>query len=121
MENGKVTVLEIHSSIDAGTVVNPDRVKSQQEGSMIFGLSLALMGEISVKDGAVVQSNYHDYPVLRMNQCPVIHSYIIESDAPAGGVGEPGTPPVAASLTNAIYQATGTRIRELPVSKHFSV
>lgn len=119
--DGKVTVLEMHSVIDAGTVVNPDRVKSQQEGSMIFGLSLALMGEISVKDGAVEQSNYHDYPVLRMHQCPKIETYIVSSTAPPGGVGEPGTPPVAASLCNAIYHASGQRIRELPVNKHLQV
>ncbi|WJG07761.1 molybdopterin cofactor-binding domain-containing protein [Aliiglaciecola sp. LCG003] len=119
--NNTVKVLEMHSAIDAGTVVNPDRVRSQQEGSMIFGLSLALLGEISIKDGAVEQSNYHDYQVLRMHQCPKIETYIIESDAPPGGVGEPGTPPVAASLANAIFHASGKRIRDLPVSKHLSV
>lgn len=120
--DGKVQVLEVHSAIDAGTVVNPDRVRSQQEGSMIFGLSIALMGEITVKNGAVEQSNYHDYPVTRMSQSPAkIETYIIASDAPPGGVGEPGTPPVAASLVNAVYQATGKRIRSLPVSKHLSV
>lgn len=118
---GKVEVLKMHSVIDAGTVVNPDRVRSQQEGSMIFGLSLALMGEISVKDGAVVQSNYHDYPVLRINQCPDITTHIVTSTAPPGGVGEPGTPPVASSLANAIFHASGQRIRELPVNKHLRV
>lgn len=117
----KVSVLEIHSSIDAGTVVNPDRVRSQQEGSMIFGLSLAMMGEISIKEGAVEQSNYSDYQVLRMSQSPVIKTYIVESDEIPGGVGEPGTPPVAPSLTNAIFHASGKRIRDLPVNKHFSV
>ncbi len=122
VQDNKVTVLDIHSAIDAGTVVNPDRVRSQQEGSMIFGLSLAMMGEISFKEGKVQQSNYHDYPVLRMNQCPGdIKTYIIESDAPAGGVGEPGTPPVAAALTNAIYHASGTRIRQLPINKHMQI
>lgn len=121
VKDNKVEVLEVHSAIDAGLVVNPDRVRSQQEGSMIFGLSIALMGEITVKDGAVEQSNYHDYPVLRMNQCPKIESYIIASDAPPGGVGEPGTPPIIASVVNAIYHASGKRIRDLPVSKHFSV
>lgn len=119
--DNKVTVLEIHSSIDAGTVVNPDRVRAQQEGSMIFGLSLALLGEISTKDGAVEQSNYHDYQVLRMHQCPKIETYIIESDAPPGGVGEPGTPPVAASVANAIFHACGKRIRDLPIKNYMSV
>lgn len=120
--NSKVTVMEMHSAIDAGTVVNPDRVKSQQEGSMIFGLSLALMGEISFRDGRVQQSNYHDYPVARINQTPAkIETYIISSDAPAGGVGEPGTPPVAAALANAIFRAGGKRIRDLPINKHMQV
>ncbi|MBU2876245.1 xanthine dehydrogenase family protein molybdopterin-binding subunit [Aliiglaciecola lipolytica] len=119
--DNKVTVLEMHSSIDAGTVVNPDRVRAQQEGSMIFGLSLALLGEISTKDGAVEQSNYHDYQVLRMHQCPKIETYIIESDAPPGGVGEPGTPPVAASVANAIFHACGKRIRDLPIKNYMSV
>lgn len=121
VQDGKVTVLEMHSVIDAGTVVNPDRVKSQQEGAMIFGLSIALMGQVSVKNGAVEQSNYHDYPVLRMHQSPTIYTYIVPSSAPPGGVGEPGVPPVAASVANAIFHASGQRIRDLPVSKHLSV
>jgi isoquinoline 1-oxidoreductase beta subunit len=121
VKDGKVTVLEMHSSIDAGTIVNPDRVRSQQEGSMIFGLSLALMGEITVKDGAVQQSNYSDYQVLRMPQSPKIVTHIVESDEIPGGVGEPGTPPVAASLANAIYHASGKRVRDLPINKHFKV
>lgn len=121
VKDNKVSVLEMHSVIDAGTVVNVDRVKSQQEGSMIFGLSLALLGEISFKEGQVQQSNYHDYPVLRMHQSPEIHTHIIESEHIPGGVGEPGTPPVAAALANAIFHASGKRIRDLPVSKHMSV
>lgn len=121
VKDNKVTVLEMHSCIDAGTVVNPDRVRSQQEGSMIFGLSIAMMGEVTIEDGAVQQSNYHDYQVLRMSQSPMIKTYIVESDALPGGVGEPGTPPVAPSLTNAIFHATGQRIRDLPINKHFSV
>ncbi len=88
---------------------------------MIFGLSISLLGEISVKDGAVQQSNFHDFQVLRMPQCPKIETYIVQSDAPPGGVGEPGVPPVAASVANAIYHATGQRIRDLPISKHMKV
>ncbi|MCC2615620.1 molybdopterin-dependent oxidoreductase [Aestuariibacter halophilus] len=121
VEQGKVSVLELHSAIDCGTVVNPDRVRSQQEGSMLFGLSIALMGEISLEGGKVKQSNYHDYPVTRYHQSPMIKTYIIASDAPPGGVGEPGTPPVAASVVNAIYHASGRRIRTLPVNKTLSV
>jgi len=119
--NDKVSVLEMHSVIDAGRVINPDRVKSQQEGAMRFGLSIALMGEVTIKEGAVEQSNYHDYTVLRMHQSPKIVTHIIQSDAAPGGVGEPGVPPVAASVTNAIYQASGKRIRALPVNKVYSV
>lgn len=119
--NRKVTVLEAHGVIDAGIVVNPDRVHAQLEGGIIFGLSIGLMGEISVKDGEVQQSNFHDYPVLRMPQSPKIFTYIVSSDAPPGGVGEPGVPPVTASLVNAIYHAGGMRIRDLPVNKHLQV
>ncbi|WP_158969026.1 xanthine dehydrogenase family protein molybdopterin-binding subunit [Paraglaciecola sp. L3A3] len=119
--DGKVQVLEMHTAIDAGRIINPDRVKSQLEGAMIFGLSITLMGEIDIENGAIVQSNYHDYPVLRMHQSPEIHTYIVESDALCAGVGEPGVPPVAASVANAIFKASGKRIRDLPVNKHFSV
>ncbi|UTW45094.1 xanthine dehydrogenase family protein molybdopterin-binding subunit [bacterium SCSIO 12696] len=121
VDGNKVTVLESHAAMDAGTVVNPDRVHAQLEGSIIFGLSLALMGEIEVKDGAVVQSNFHDYPVLRIHQNPEIKTYIVDSAAPPSGVGEPGVPPVAASLTNAIFHACGKRVRDLPVNKRFDV
>ena len=79
------------------------------------------MGEITVKEGAVVQSNYSDYQVLRMPQSPKIVTHIVESDEIPGGVGEPGTPPVAASLANAIYHASGKRVRDLPINKHFKV
>ncbi|ABE55503.1 Twin-arginine translocation pathway signal [Shewanella denitrificans OS217] len=117
----QLKVLKCIAMIDAGLVVNPDRVKSQTEGAMIFGLSLAMMGEISFKEGKVVQSNFHDYPVLRLSQSPEISVTLIESDAKPAGVGEPGVPPVAPSLTNAIYAACGIRVRDLPVSKEFTV
>jgi isoquinoline 1-oxidoreductase beta subunit len=119
--DNKVTVLEMHTAVDCGIVVTPDRVKAQMEGAMIFGLSIALMGEISVKEGRVQQSNFHDYPVTRINQAPELHVHIVESDAPPGGIGEPGVPPVAPSITNAIFHASKTRIRDLPVNKVFTV
>ena len=81
-------------------------------------MSLALYGEITAKQGAIEQSNYHDYPVMRIGAAPEAHVHIVESQALPGGVGEPGQPPVAPALCNAIYAATGKRIRELPVSKH---
>lgn len=117
----KVSVLEVHIALDAGQIINPDRVRSQLEGSVIFGLSLALMGEIDIQGGAVQSSNFHDYPVLRIDQCKEIYTHIINSNAPPGGVGEAGVPPVSASLTNAIYHASGLRIRDLPVNKHLRV
>ncbi len=119
--NNKVKVLEMHTAVDCGIVVTPDRVKAQMEGAMIFGLSIALMGEITVEKGQVQQSNFHDYPVTRINQAPELHVHIVESDAPPGGIGEPGVPPVAPSITNAIYHASKVRIRDLPVNKVFRV
>ena len=122
VKDGRLQVLEMHTAIDAGTVVNPDRVHAQMEGAMIFGLSLALMGEITFENGRAVQSNFHDYPVARINQTPqVIETHILPSDALPAGVGEPGVPPVAPSIANAIFAATGQRIREFPFSKYFSV
>ncbi len=119
--NNKVTVLEMHTAVDCGIVVTPDRVKAQMEGAMIFGLSIALMGEISVKAGKVQQRNFHDSPVTRINQVPELYVHIVESNAPPGGIGEPGVPPVAPSITNAIFHASKTRIRDLPVNKVFTV
>ena len=103
-------------AIDLGTVVNPDRVRAQMEGSIIFGLSLALQGKISVKKGAVVESNFHDYPVQRIYEAPrTINISIMPSDAPPGGAGEPGVPPIAPALANAVFSACGQRLRDLPL------
>jgi len=93
-------------------------VRSQMEGACVMGLSNALLGEISFKDGRVEQTNFHDYEVLRMNAAPkAIHVHMIpgDYDAPLGGVGEPGVPPIAPALCNAIFAATGRRIRRLPI------
>lgn len=122
VKDGHLKVTEMHSMIDAGTVVNPDRVHAQMEGAMIFGLSLALMGQIEFKEGEPVQSNFHDYPVVRLNQVPnIVKTHIQPSDAPASGVGEPGVPPIAPSIANAIFAATGQRIRDFPFNKYLSV
>lgn len=102
-------------------MINPDRVVAQMEGSVIFGLGHALFGEITMKAGAVQQSNFGDYRLMRMNETPKIHVELVRSDAPPGGVGEPGVPPVAPALTNAIFALTGQRIRELPISRRLSV
>jgi len=117
--SGKIRIPRVVQVVDAGLVVNPDRVRSQFEGAAVMAASIALTGEISTADGRVRQSNFHDYPVARMNQAPV-HTdvYIVDSDAPPGGVGEPGVPPCVPALTNAVFAATGKRYRELPLSKH---
>jgi isoquinoline 1-oxidoreductase beta subunit len=114
--DGKLVVHELWTAIDAGTVINPDRVTSQMEGAGIFGMSLALHGEVTAKGGAVVEGNFDSYPVVRMNETPAaINVHIMDVDAPPGGVGEPGVPPVAPAIVNAYFAATGNRIRELPL------
>ena len=113
---GKIRIPRVVQVVDAGMVVNPDRVRSQFEGAAVMAASIALTGEITTADGRVRQSNFHDYPVARMNQAPVrTDVHIIESDALPGGVGEPGVPPCVPALTNAVFAATGKRIRELPI------
>lgn len=101
-------------AVNCGQVVNPDIVRQQMESGLLFGLTAALYGEITLKDGAVVQGNFHDYPSLRMNEAPDIEVAIIDSDDAPTGVGEPATPPAPAALGNAIFAATGTRQRNLP-------
>lgn len=121
LEKNELRLLEVHIAIDCGQILNPDRVHSQMEGSVIFGLSAALFGEITFKNGAVEQSSFDNYPLLRINQCPKIVVTLIDSDEKHSGVGEPGVPPIAASLTNAIAAAGGPRIRALPVQNHLKV
>ncbi|HYL64918.1 MAG TPA: molybdopterin cofactor-binding domain-containing protein [Candidatus Methylomirabilis sp.] len=115
---GRVHVDRVDTALDAGTVVNPDMVKNQFEGAAVMGTSVALYGEITATNGAINQSNFDNYPVARMNTAPrAVHVHIVESDAPPGGVGEPGLPAFAPALCNAIFAATGKRIRELPLTK----
>jgi len=103
--------------IDCGNIVNPDTIEAQMQSGIIYGLTAAMYGEITWKDGSVEQSNFHDYQMMKMNNCPNIKVAIIESDELPGGVGEPGTPPAAPALANAIFKATGDRVRTLPLSK----
>ena len=115
-EAGNISVDEIWMVIDAGRVINPDRVTAQMEGAAIFGMSLALHGEITAEAGAVVQGNFDDYPIVRINEVPrTINVHIMDVVAPPGGVGEPGVPPVAPAIANACFAATGRRLRELPL------
>jgi len=119
VKDGKLKVHNIHSVIDCGTAVNTDTIKSQMQGAAIFGMSLAYYGKITAKDGAVEQSNYHDYQMLRMHQAPdKIHVEIIKSNDKPTGVGEPGVPPIAPAIINAIYNATGKRYYSLPLMDH---
>ena len=116
--DGKVKVEKIYSAIDAGQVVNVDRVKSQLEGAAMFGMSIAMYGEITTKNGQVEQDNYNNYQVVRMHEVPEIETFVIDSSEPPMGVGEPGTPPLAPALANAVFAATGKRVRDLPLKNH---
>ena len=115
---GRVHVDRVDTALDAGTVVNPAMVKNQFEGAAVMGTSVALYGSITATNGAIDQGNFDTYPVARMNTAPrVVNVHIMESDALPGGVGEPGLPAFAPALCNAVFAATGKRIRELPLSK----
>jgi isoquinoline 1-oxidoreductase beta subunit len=119
-EKGRLVVHRVDTAIDCGTFVNPERIESQIEGAAIMGLSLAKYGEITFKDGRVQQGNFNDFPVIRMDEAPLVtHVHIVpaDPDAPPSGVGEPGVPPFAPALINAIFAATGKRIRALPIGK----
>jgi isoquinoline 1-oxidoreductase beta subunit len=115
VDKGVVKVHRMVCAIDCGLSVNPDSLKAQMESSISFGLGAAMQSEVTFKDGMVQQSNFHDYKVMRMNEMPKVEVYIVQSTAKMGGVGEPGLPPVAPAVTNAIFAATGKRIRTLPI------
>jgi len=115
-KDGVLTVHDIFCAADCGTVINTDRVRAQMEGGVIYGLSIAHESQITVKNGAVEQGNFHNYRVARMHQVPhQIHVHLVDSTDLPAGAGEPGTPPVAPALANAIFAATGKRYRELPL------
>jgi isoquinoline 1-oxidoreductase beta subunit len=115
---GDVRVEEAWIAADCGTLINAERVRSQLEGAFVFGMTSALHGAITVKRGAVEQRNFRDYPLTRIGEAPrKIHVELIASDGPPGGVGEPGVPPVAPSILNAVFALTGERVRTLPYLK----
>jgi len=113
--DGSFRVERVVCAVDCGVAVNPDIVRAQMESGIVFGLSAALYGEISLKDGIVQQSNFHDYPVLRMSDMPLIEVHIVESTESPSGVGEPGVPPIAPAVANALFAATGKQIDRLPI------
>jgi len=115
IENGSPRVRRVVCAADCGTVINPDVVRQQLESAVVFALSAALHGEITIANGAVVQGNFDDYLLLRLAECPVIEVYTVASEATPTGIGEPGVPPLAPALANAIFAATGKRLRELPL------
>jgi isoquinoline 1-oxidoreductase beta subunit len=115
IEDGKVRVHRVFAAVDCGEVINPLTVEAQVESAIVYGLSAALHGEITIENGRPVQSNFHDYPVLRMNEMPRVEVAIIAEGDPIGGMGEPATPPIAPAVCNALFQLTGTRIRKLPI------
>jgi len=114
-DNGNFTVDRVVCAVDCGFAVNPDTVKAQMESAILFALSTVLYNEITLQDGRVRQSNFHDYQIARMGDTPKIEVYIVPSDAPPTGAGEPGTPPLAPAVANALFAATGKRVRRLPV------
>lgn len=113
-KNGKVVPTKITTSIDLGICINPDTVKAQTEGSIVMGLGAVYTG-LNVQNGAIVEQNFNTYPLLKINQCPEIETFILDSDAPPDGAGESGLPTVAPALANAIFDLTGKRIRKLPI------
>ena len=118
----KIAVDEAWIVADAGTIVNLERVRSQLEGAVLFGLSHALYGEISMKGGATEQSNFRDFRLMRIAEAPRrVHVEVVKSDGPPGGIGEPGVPPVAPALANALFALTGKRVRELPIVRSLPV
>jgi isoquinoline 1-oxidoreductase beta subunit len=117
-DQGEVRIPRVDVALDAGLVVNPEATRAQFEGAAVFGTSVVRSGEITATKGVIDQSNFQDYPVARINEVPAqTNVYIVDSDAPPAGVGEPGVPPFIAALCNAIFAATGKRVRDLPITK----
>lgn len=115
--DGKISVDRVVAVIDPGLAIAPDGIAAQLESGIIYGLTAALYGEITIENGAVMQSNFHDYQAVRMHEAPRIETHVINSGHAVGGAGEPGTPGIAPALANAVFDATGIRIRQLPLNR----
>ena len=116
VDGGRIRVHKVTCVVDCGIAVNPDIVRAQMEGGVMFGLTAALHGNLQLKDGAIVESNFNDYPILRMNEAPAVDVVIVDSGTDPTGVGEPGLPPIAPAVANAVFRATGQRLRSLPLT-----
>jgi isoquinoline 1-oxidoreductase beta subunit len=116
LQQGQLRVHRVVCAIDCGTVVNPSIVAQQVEGAVIYGVTAALHGSIDIRDGRVQQRNFPDYRMLTAPQAPVVETWIVPSEKPPSGVGEPGVPPIAPAVANALYALTGQRVRSLPLS-----
>src|SRR6202023_2103470 len=114
-KDGAVCVRRVVCAVDCGTVVNPDTVRAQVQSAIMFGITAALYGEITLKDGRVEQANFDTYQILRMNEAPAVEVHIVPSSQPPGGMGEAGTSAVVPAVANAIFAATGKRLRKLPI------
>ncbi|MCE8021492.1 xanthine dehydrogenase family protein molybdopterin-binding subunit [Halomonas sp. MCCC 1A11036] len=121
VDDDDINVERVHVAIDCGHAINPDQVEAQMQGSVIDALGAALRQRVTIRDGRAEQSNFHDYPLLRIGEAPAVVVSIVEIGSPLGGVGEPGVPPLAPALANALFAATQQRIRHLPLADHIQV
>jgi isoquinoline 1-oxidoreductase beta subunit len=117
-QNGDVHVKRVTCAVDCGVAINPNTIEAQVQSAIAYGLSAALFDEITLKDGRVEQSNFHDYRALYMNEMPSIDVHIVKSNEPPGGIGEPGTSALVPAVFNAVYAATGVRLRKPPIASH---
>jgi isoquinoline 1-oxidoreductase beta subunit len=114
-KDGAVRVRRVVCAVDCGTAINPDTVRAQIESAVMFGTTAALYGEITLKDGRVEQANFDSYQILRINEAPAVEVHIVQNTEPPGGLGEAGTSAIVPAVANAIFAATGKRLRKMPV------
>jgi isoquinoline 1-oxidoreductase beta subunit len=115
-KDGEVQVKRVTCAVDCGVAINPNTIEAQVQSAIVYGLSAALFNEITLKDGRVEQSNFDNYRALHMNEMPAIDVHLVTSNEPPGGMGEPGTSALAPAVANAVYAATGVRLRKLPIT-----